>query len=119
LQLKRKEKAWHNFRNVQYNMITTKLRVAISNYSLFLPRKTNENTPQHAVLYSTIKSRCIPLTKASYCFQIYYNHEPILKYRSHTTISSAMLLSVVAGYEVRVVLTEHKIQTKFHKSQKA
>jgi hypothetical protein len=44
-------------------MVITKLRVAISNDSLFLPRKTNENTPQHAVLYSTIKSTCISLTK--------------------------------------------------------
>jgi hypothetical protein len=100
-------------------MIITKLRVAISNDSLFLPRKTKENTPQHAVLHSTIKSTCISLTKASYYFKIYYNHELILKYRSHTTISSAMLLSVVAGYEVRVVLTEHTIQTKFYKSQQA
>jgi len=97
-------------------MIITKLRVAISNDS-FLPRKTNENAPQHAVLHSTRNSTCISLTKLAYSFQIYYNHEPILKYRSHTTISSAMLLSVVAGCEVRVVLTEHTIQTKFHKSQ--
>jgi len=35
----------------------------------------------------------------------------------YTTISSAKLLSVVAGCEVWVVLKEHTIQTKFHKSQ--
>jgi len=57
--------------------------------------------------------------KTRLSFQIYYNHEPILKYRSRSTTSSAILLSVVAGCEVRVVLTEHTIQTKFHKSQLA
>jgi hypothetical protein len=67
-------------------MITTKLRVAISNDS-FLPRKTDENAPQHAVLPSTRNSTCISLTTPPYSFQTYYNHEPILKYRSHTTIS--------------------------------
>ena len=84
----------------------------------FLRHSSNVFPPTSwAVLHSTIKSTCTSLTKPAYSFQIYYNHEPILKYRSHTTTSSAMLLSVVAGYEVRVVLTEHTIQTKFHKSQ--
>ena len=45
----------------------------------------------------------------------YYHHEPTVKHRSHTTISSAILLSVVAGYKVSGVLTERKYKRNFVK----